>query len=97
MWDEATHYGGSPAGSWDMELVLFHNSNNIGMLFDDRFVQDAGGTTGIDSGNNDVNYCLTIVCNVIDAPVPGTQYLIVHPGAVPTDNVSFGALKSLYR
>lgn len=97
MWDETRHFGSSPAGFWDMELVLFHTTRNIGMLFDGNFVQDAGGTTGIDQGINDVNYALTVACNTADAPVAGGQYMILHPDVVSVERTSFSAVKALYR
>ena len=96
MWDEVVHYGGAP-GIWDMELVLFHTSKNIGMLFDTRFEQDGGGTTGIDQGVDDVNYCLTVICDSLNGPLPGTQYLIQHPDVIASETMSFSTLKAMYR
>ncbi len=97
MWDEAFHYGGDPTASWDMELVMFHTSHGMGMLFDERFHQDAGGTIGIDSGNGDVNYCITVACDTMDRPVAGGHYMIQHPNATANEAISFGALKALFR
>ncbi len=97
MWDDIAHYPGSTtAPTWDMEVILYHVTGDIAFQIGAGNPELGSGST---TGLMDENYiwALNIACDTANSVPDDACWFILNPDAVPTENMSFGTLKTLYR
>jgi hypothetical protein len=98
MWNDIGHYPGDTGPWWDQEAILFHTTGDIVMLIGAGNPETGSSSTTAIARDGDAAYSLTIACDEEGSIPDDSCFWIWHPyPPVATEQISFSALKAMYR